>query len=231
MQRPPFDVELELDGWALYWAHLQVRAASPELEAAMIRLRDQVAQEARSRLDRETLASHPPIAALRRRFRASGCDPGRYRPSSEALLRRLLKGDDIPSISPLVDLNNCLSASLGVPCCVMDETTFEAPMAFRSGRAGESYESLKGPFKLEGKPLLTDSGRPCDAPITGSVRVKVGPETERAWLVAYLPEETVQPEEASRVLAGLLEGASVADLLAEAATPRREEAPGTEVAG
>jgi DNA/RNA-binding domain of Phe-tRNA-synthetase-like protein len=222
MQAPPFVVELELEGWALYWAHLEIAASTPSSKDSLAELRSRVASERRQSLELESLASHPPIAALRRRFKAAGCDPGRYRPSSEALLRRVLKGDEIPAINSLVDLNNCLSASLAVPCCVMDETTFDPPIGFRSGREGESYESLKGPFKLEGKPLLTDSGRPCDAPITGSVRVKVGPETERAWLVAYLPEGTVTPEEASRTMAQLLEAAPVARLLAEGATPELE---------
>jgi DNA/RNA-binding domain of Phe-tRNA-synthetase-like protein len=110
----------------------------------------------------------------------------------------------MPTISPLVDLNNCLSASLAVPCCVMAEETLSPPFLFRAGRAGESYESLRGPFNLEGKPLLLDSAGPCDAPITGSQRVKVTPETKRAWLVAYLPAGIVPEEEAERQLEALL---------------------------
>ena len=166
----------------------------------------------------ETLSTHPTIAALRKLFKAAGCDPTRYRPSSEALLRRLLKGEDMPVISPLVDLNNCLSASLVVPCCVMAEETVSPPYVFRAGKAGESYESLRGPFNLEGKPLLVDAHGPCDVPITGNTRVKVTPETKRAWLVAYLPAGVVAPEAADAKLREFVESAPAAKLLLTAAS-------------
>ena len=178
----------------------------------------EVARRARSEIEPGALSAHPTIAALRKLFREAGCDPTRYRPSSEPLLRRLLKGEEIPSIHPLVDLNNCLSASLAVPCCVMAEETLRPPFVFRAGRAGESYESLRGPFNLEGKPLLVDAEGPCDAPISGNQRVKVTAETRRVWLVAYLPEGVVPLSAAEAKLRELLESAPVARLLLTAGT-------------
>jgi DNA/RNA-binding domain of Phe-tRNA-synthetase-like protein len=204
-----FEVRHQLDGWTLFWAELECRSVSAE---ALGRLRREVVARARSELDREKLAAYPPVAALRKLFRAAGCDPTRYRPSSEALLRRVLRGDELPEIHPLVDVNNCLSVSLAVPCCVMAEGSFTPPFVLRAGTAGESYESLRGPFKLEGKPLLVDAEGPCDAPITGSRRVKVTPETRRAWLVAYLPD-AVEAESTRRALDQLLEAAPVARVL------------------
>jgi DNA/RNA-binding domain of Phe-tRNA-synthetase-like protein len=133
-------------------------------------------------------------------------------------VRRVLKGSELPVIHPLVDLNNCLSALLGVPCCVMKEGSFAPPLVFRSGEEGESYKSLRGPFNLEGKPLLTDTLGPLDAPITGSERAKVTPDTIRVWLVAYLPAETLTPERAEQELARLVEAAPVARILATAAS-------------
>ena len=166
----------------------------------------------------ESLSGVPAVAALRRLFKAAGCDPSRYRPSSEALLRRILKGEELPAIHPLVDLNNCLSAELAVPCCVMAQGSFEPPMHFRSGRPGESYESLKGPFNLEGRPLLADARGPLDAPITGSQRAKVSADTEQAWLVAYLPREALSPELAEETLLRCVSEALVVRVLLTAAT-------------
>jgi DNA/RNA-binding domain of Phe-tRNA-synthetase-like protein len=181
----PFDVTMELDGWRLFWARLE--ADRPDA-AVLAELRDRVAAAARNRFrDTSKIGSHPTVAALRRLFRSAGCDPTRYRPASEALLRRLVKGDQLPEIHALVDLNNCLSAELAVPCCVMAEGSFGRRMTWRSGRSGESYESLRGPFNLESKPVLLDADGPLDTPITGNVRVKVQPETAAAWLVAYMP--------------------------------------------
>jgi DNA/RNA-binding domain of Phe-tRNA-synthetase-like protein len=207
MDALPFDVRFEIEGWKLFWALLEAQPGPPE---ALLEVSREVVGRVRGNLELETLSTHPTLAALRKLFRAAGCDPTRYRPSSEALLRRLLKGEELPSISPLVDLNNCLSVSLAVPCCVMAEEKLSPPFVFRVGRPGESYESLRGPFNLEGKPLLVDAQGPCDVPISGNQRVKVSPETKRAWLVAYLPAGVVAPEAAEQQLGELLKAAPVA---------------------
>ena len=215
MDALPFEVRFEIEGWKLFWALLE---SQPSHSEALLEVSRVVVGRVRGNLELETLSTHPTVAALRKLFRAAGCDPTRYRPSSEALLRRLLKGEELPTINPLVDLNNCLSAGLAVPCCVMAEEKVSPPFVFRVGKPGESYESLRGPFNLEGKPLLVDAQGPCDAPISGNQRVKVIPETKRAWLVAYLPAGVVAPEAAERQLRELLKAAPVAHLLLTAAT-------------
>ncbi|MFL6197391.1 MAG: B3/4 domain-containing protein [Thermoanaerobaculia bacterium] len=207
MEAPPFPVTHELDGWDLLWVLLE---AAPGQEEALAALRRSAGERARARFDPDSLSSHPTVAAIRGLFRAAGCDPTRYRPSSEALLRRLLKDDELPAIHPFVDLNNVLSVDLAVPCCIMAEGSITPPVALRAGRGGESYESLRGPFNLEGRPLLADAEGPFGTPITDSQRVKVTEGVERAWIVAYLPAGVVRAEEARRVLDDLLAQAPVA---------------------
>jgi DNA/RNA-binding domain of Phe-tRNA-synthetase-like protein len=213
-------VAFELEGWSLFFASLELLPGSTdELES----LRHVSAARVRERLQIDGLASSPTVAALRKLFRSAGCDPTRYRPSSEALIRRILKGAELPAIHPFVDVNNCLSLELAVPCCVMAEEAVAPPYALRAGRVSESYESLKGPFNLEGKPLLVDAHGPCDVPITGSQRVKIQRQTQRAVLVAYLPEGVVQPATARRRLEMLLTAAPVARLLGSCDYPTQTE--------
>ncbi len=207
MQNPPFEVSKELEGWLLFWARMELLPGGAQQLAS---LRAEVARKARTRLTMEGLAADPTVSALRKLFRAAGCDPTRYRPASEALLRRILKGEELPALHPFVDVNNCLSVELAVPCCVMREGTFTPPFHLRAGQAGEGYESLRGPFNLEGKPLLTDAHGPLDSPITGNERVKVTPDTASTWLVAYLPKQTVTGEVAADVLLRLVAAAPVA---------------------
>jgi DNA/RNA-binding domain of Phe-tRNA-synthetase-like protein len=216
MRTPPFEVHFELDGWILFWAELELVDGSEE---QLAELRRRTAESTRERLDLKSLSAEPTVAALRKLFRDAGTDPTRYRPSSEALLRRVLKGDELPVISSFVDINNCLSAELAVPCCVMAEGTFGPPLSFRSGRAGESYQSLRGPFNLEGRPLLCDGDGPLDTPITGNERVKVTADTRRAWLVAYLPAVTLRPTDAGDTLERLVREAPVVEILRTAAAP------------
>lgn len=211
-----FPVVHELDGWDLFWVRL---TAAPGMEETVAALRQTTSERARSAFALESLSSQPTVAALRALFRAAGCDPTRYRPSSEALLRRVLKGEGLPAIHPFVDLNNCLSVTLAVPCCVVAEGSFTAPVALRSGRYGESYESLRGAFNLEGKPLLADAAGPFGTPITDSQRVKLTADTRQAWMVAYLPRGVVSPEETGEILDELLAAAPVAGIEESGVSP------------
>ena len=215
-------VRFDLQGWALFFAEM---ARSGDCDSEMAGLRRATVERVRENRRLDSLASDPTVAALRKLFRAAGCDPTRYRPSSEALLRRILKGNELPAINPLVDINNCLSLELAVPCCVMAAEAVGSPYVLRAGELGESYESLKGPFNLEGKPLLVDIHGPCDAPITGSQRVRIGTDTRRAWLVAYLPQGVVAPQEARQKLVALLEAAPVAKILGSCHRPTEAEEP------
>ncbi|MCS7183564.1 MAG: phenylalanine--tRNA ligase beta subunit-related protein [Thermoanaerobaculum sp.] len=208
----PPKVRFELPGWSLYWARL---AATGLAAGELARLRQEVAQRLRASVSLEDLAQHPTAAAVRRLFRQAGCDPTRWRPSSEALARRLLKGEAIPAISPLVDLNNCLSVELLVPACVLREGSVRGTLNLRAGRHGEVLNSLRGTMPLEGKPLLTDEEGPFSTPISDAQRVKVHEDTDRVWLVAYLPQGVVSQECVRQALKSLLNQAPVAKVEGE----------------
>lgn len=62
----------------------------------------------------------PSIAAWRRAFTAFGVEPTRYRNAAEALLRRLMKHGDIPSLGTLVDVGNLVSIRYRLPVAVLD---------------------------------------------------------------------------------------------------------------
>jgi DNA/RNA-binding domain of Phe-tRNA-synthetase-like protein len=215
MSFPPV-VTHELEGWVLFWAELAPQAGPLE---ALAEVRREAAARARTALTAEKLAAHPAAAAVRKLFRAAGCDPTRYRPSAEALLRRVLKGDELPVIDPCVDLNNCLSVELVVPACVMDVGGISPPFTLRAGRPGESMTSMRGPFALAAKPTLVDITGPFGTPITDSERVRVTTATTSVWLVAYLPSGVVTPDEAALCLRRLVAQAPVARLGATAHTP------------
>ena len=58
----------------------------------------------RKQIALENLASHPHIDAWRQTYKSFGVKPKKHRPTAEALIRRILKGDSLPKISPIVDL-------------------------------------------------------------------------------------------------------------------------------
>jgi DNA/RNA-binding domain of Phe-tRNA-synthetase-like protein len=211
MAEAGIETRLELAGWELVWWRLETTGDARAL-AALAARRGRVATELSARWTPADLGEDPAVAALRRLFKAAGTDPGRYRPSSEALLRRLLKGEVLPSIHALVDLNNQISIELKAPACVVREGSFAPPVVLRAGRPGEILDSMRGPLDLAGKPLLEDVQGPFGTPIADGHRVKVLPETTAAWLVVYLPAGVISAAAAQERMEEILAAAPVARL-------------------
>src|SRR2546429_7534521 len=100
-------------------------------------------------LDR--LSENERIAAVRGLQRAFGFDPTRYRPSSEALLRRVLKGLGIYQINTAVDVNNWCSLEFLLPMCICDLRAVKGQMRIRLGEVGEQYQGIgRQIFQMDG---------------------------------------------------------------------------------
>ena len=85
---------------------------SPDELIALLRKAE---AEARSKLDLEKIIEHPNMASWRDAYRKFGAKPGKYRPSMEAMARRVLRDHELPSISRLVDIGNIISLNHLVP--------------------------------------------------------------------------------------------------------------------
>ena len=99
-------------------------------------------QAASERLNATALADLPSIVAWRRAFTAFGAKPTQYRNAAEALLRRLDKHGDIPSISTLVDLGNLVSIRYALPVAVFDRAGVAGSIAVRFARGDEPFTDL-----------------------------------------------------------------------------------------
>ena len=127
-----------------------------------------------------------PARALYRRF---GIDPTRVRPSSEALLRRLKRGDAMPRVNSLVDVANALSVQLQVPVGLYDlDKTKGEELVVRLGAEGESYTGIgKERVNVAGRICVADAEGPCGNPTSDSSRTMITTDTERAAWIYFLP--------------------------------------------
>lgn len=82
------------------------------------------------------------IAAWRAAFRGFGVDPTQYRCAAEALLRRLSKQGDIPSINTLVDIGNLVSIRYGIPIAVFDAAGITGGLSVRFSDGSERFDDL-----------------------------------------------------------------------------------------
>jgi DNA/RNA-binding domain of Phe-tRNA-synthetase-like protein len=132
----------------------------------------------------EIEAAHPARAL----YRAFGVDPTKVRPSSEALLRRVLRGDDLPRISGPVDLANLLALRFLLPIGLYDADRLAGDVVARVGGPAESYAGIrKDEVHLGGRLVLADAAGPFGNPTSDSLRAAVVPSTRRLLLVVFAP--------------------------------------------
>jgi DNA/RNA-binding domain of Phe-tRNA-synthetase-like protein len=129
------------------------------------------------------------VERARELYRRFGLDPTRVRPSSEALLRRLKRGEPLPRINSLVDVANALSVQLQVPVGLYDLDKVKGDeLVVRLGGKGEGYTGIgKVRVNVEGRICVADSEGPCGNPSADSARTMITTETERAAWIYFLP--------------------------------------------
>ncbi len=120
------------------------------------------------------------LAEARTLYKSFGTDPSRHRPSSEALLRRVLKGQSLYRINNAVDTCNLTSLHALLPIGMYDLDRIEGDVVLRTGRDGEEYEGIrKGTVHLAGRLGLFDAAGPFGSPTSDSARTSVGEQTTR----------------------------------------------------
>ena len=131
------------------------------------------------------------LAPARKLYRAFGIDPTRTRPSSEALLRRVLQEKPLPVLSNAVDLCTLLSLEFLLPMGLYDADRIAGLVRLRRGAPGESYPGIrKDAVGLEGRPVLSDSTGPFGNPTSDSLRTCVTQSTRSLWLVLFAPHDS-----------------------------------------
>lgn len=130
-------------------------------------------------LTTESLKEITSIAATRRVYKACGKDPSRYRPASEALIRRVLQGKELYQRDTLVDLVNLASIAYGYSIGGFDADKFVGDtLTLGIGREGEPYEGIgRGMINIHGLPVYRDAEGGVGTPTSDHERTKMTLDT------------------------------------------------------
>ena len=133
----------------------------------------------RNELTTESLKDMTSIAATRRVYKACGKDPSRYRPASEALIRRMLQGKELYQRDTLVDLVNLASIAYGYSIGGFDADKFVGnTLTLGIGREGEPYEGIgRGLLNICGLPVYRDTEGGVGTPTSDNERTKMTIDT------------------------------------------------------
>ncbi len=136
---------------------------------------DAFTQTLRATETADSIKQQPAIAATREAYRRLGKDPSRYRPSAEALRRRLLRGLELYRIDTLVDLINLVSLRTGYSIGGFDADKIEGTeLCLGVGQAGEPFEGIgRGVLNIEGLPVWRDARGGIGTPTSDHERTKM----------------------------------------------------------
>lgn len=145
----------------------------------------------------------PGVKGSRAAYKAFGRNPGRYRVSSEALLRRVRRGDALYTINSVVDVNNLLSIESGLSVGSYDLYQIHGTITFRKAEKGEGYTGIGKDFlDMENMLVLADEEGIFGSSMSDSTRAMVKEQTKNVLLVLYCFEKDID-------LLALLEKAQV----------------------
>ena len=153
-----------------------------------LRLWDEIAQEeemVRQTMKLEEVNKWLPIRATRQAYKKLGKDPNRYRPSAEALRRRILRGLPLYRIDTLVDLINLVSIRSGYSIGGFDAMKIQGDrLVLGVGREGEVYRGIgRGELNIAGLPIYRDDIGGIGTPTSDEERTKIDMETTSLLMI------------------------------------------------
>ena len=176
----------------------EIKTACPELTVLAIACRvknspsdgalwqeiaaEEAAVKAACRL--EEVNKWTPIKATRTAYKRLGKDPNRYRPSAEALRRRILRELPLYRIDTLVDLINLVSIRTGYSIGGFDADKINGGLTLGVGREGERYEGIgRGLLNIAGLPVYRDQVGGIGTPTSDEERTKISLETTSLLMI------------------------------------------------
>ncbi len=132
------------------------------------------------------VSNHPAIKASRNAYKRCGKDPARYRLSSEALMRRIVKGNDLYRINNVVDLLNLVSIKTGMSIGGYDADKIDGDIILDLGLKDEPYEGIgRGQLNIESLPVFRDRISAFGSPTSDSVRTSVTNQTTKYLMIIF----------------------------------------------
>lgn len=125
-----------------------------------------------------------PIQATRQAYKRLGKDPNRYRPSAEALRRRIFRDLPLYKIDTLVDIINLLSIQSGYSIGGFDAAKIDGNLVLGVGKEGEVYHGIgRGELNIAGLPVYRDNLGGVGTPTSDEERTKIDINTEKLLMI------------------------------------------------
>lgn len=180
--------EIRAKAPALRVLQIEAEIENPDTPEALWAELEALAADVHGRYAMEMVNKRPAIAATRTAYKACGKEPNRYRPSSEALMRRMVKGLELYRTAAVIDLINLLSVACGHSIGGFDADRIDGDtVTLGIGREDEPYEAIgRGPLNIAGMPVWRDNTGGIGTPTSDNERTKLSPSTRRLLMIVNM---------------------------------------------
>lgn len=158
-------------------------------------LDNEVLPQVRNAIEGKEWSNIPGIKGSRAAYKAFGRNPGRYRVSSEALIRRVRRGDELYHINSVVDVNNLISVKSGLSVGSYDISKIHGNIVLRKAEHGEGYTGIGKEFlDMENMLVLADDEGIFGSSMSDSTRAMVTETAKDILVVIYCFEDDIDLE-------------------------------------
>jgi DNA/RNA-binding domain of Phe-tRNA-synthetase-like protein len=145
---------------------------------------DEEIHKIKSTFSIDEINKRPEISAIRQIYKMLGKDPNRYRPSAEALCRRIVRGIPLYRVSTLVDIINLVSIRSGFSIGGFDIEKIQGNVELGIGTADDKFDAIgRGMLNVEGLPLYRDEVGGIGTPTSDNERTKITENTTRLLMI------------------------------------------------
>ena len=175
-----------------------IRKACPELTLGIITCKvknseslDELWEEMKAEMQQtslhyklEEINKRTEIQATRQIYKRLGKDPNRYRPSAEALCRRIVRGIPIYRLNTLVDIINIVSIRSGYSIGAFDKKLISGDLILDAGKSSDIFDAIgRGLLNIEGLPVYRDSVGGIGTPTSDNERTKITENTTELLII------------------------------------------------
>lgn len=167
---------------------------------------EEASKELREKFELQELNKRPSIRENRLVYKKLGKDPNRYRPSAEALSRRIINGKGIYRLTTLIDIINLISIATGYSIGGFDADRIEGHrLTLDVGTHEDIFNAIgRGPLNIEGLPVYRDEKGGIGTPTSDEERTKLTPETTHLLMLVNIYGEETPVDEVETMAKALL---------------------------
>lgn len=191
-----------------YLKVLQIEAevTNPDTPDDLWKEIEDACSDLKNRYELQELNKRLSISATRKVYKSLGKDPNRYRPSAEALGRRVIQGKGIYRLTTLIDIINLISIETGYSIGGFDADKIVGEnLLLDAGVKEDVFNAIgRGQLNIEGLPVYRDEVGGIGTPTSDEERTKLNPETTRLLMLVNIYGEEESPEELDKKIKDLL---------------------------